>query len=511
MSPSGHQAPTAGVVPRWEWRTFGGAAAAGERFAAAPPSRTTDSEELYLVSAGGEDTVKVRGGLMDVKHLEEVDRHGLERWRPVMKAPFPLGADEVRSLWAALALPAPALRRKAYDLDQIVRELVEPTAGVEATRVGKRRRQYEVGACTVELADVRTERVSMRTLAVESEDPDAVVSILREIGLEGHPNVSYPRWLKALAGLGGPRYAAIDIGTNSVKLYVGEHERDGAWRTVLDHAEVTRLGEGLAESGRLEPAPFERTVDAVAAMAGEARRAGASEIATVGTAGLRMAANSEAFVEAVHARAGIRVEVVSGEEESRLSYLGVTSALPAADGTIVVFETGGGSSQFTFGQDGEVTERFSVDVGAARITERHGLDCAVGMDAVEQAIDDAASGFERLEGRPTPDAMVGIGGALTNLAAVSLRLATYDADAVRGTVLEVAEVDRQIELYRSRSAGDRRAIVGLQPGRAEVILAGACIVRAAMRALGRESLTVSDRGLRHGLLIERFGAEGSRA
>jgi len=307
------------------------------------------------------------------------------------------------------------------------------------------------------------------------------------------------------------RFAVIDVGTNSVKFHVGELEADGTWRTVADRAEVTRLGEGLAESGRLEPAPFERTVDAVAAMAGEARRAGASEIATVGTAGLRMAANSEAFVEAVRARAGLRVEVVSGEEESRLSYLGVTSALPAADGTIVVFETGGGSSQFTFGEDGEVTERFSVDVGAARITERHGLDGAVRRDAVERAIDDAASGFERLDGRPTPDAMVGIGGALTNLAAVSLRLATYDADAVRGTVLDVAEVDRQIELYRSRSAEDRRAITGLQPGRAEVILAGACIVRAALGALGRGSLTVSDRGLRHGLLIERFGADGSRA
>jgi exopolyphosphatase/guanosine-5'-triphosphate,3'-diphosphate pyrophosphatase len=104
-----------------------------------------------------------------------------------------------------------------------------------------------------------------------------------------------------------------------------------------------------------------------------------------------------------------------------------------------------------------------------------------------------------------PDALVGLGGAVTNLAAVRHALAAYDPDVVQGTVLDRAEIDRQIELYRTRSAEERRAIVGLQPKRAAVILAGACIVRTVLDKLGRESLTVSDRGLRHGVLIERFG------
>jgi exopolyphosphatase / guanosine-5'-triphosphate,3'-diphosphate pyrophosphatase len=171
-----------------------------------------------------------------------------------------------------------------------------------------------------------------------------------------------------------------------------------------------------------------------------------------------------------------------------------------------VFDTGGGSSQFTFGQGGKVDERFSLDVGAVRFTERFGLDGVVSETTLASALDAISADLERLDSRPAPDALVGIGGAVTNLAAVELGLEAYDPDVIRGTVLDRSEIDRQIELYRARTADERREIIGLQPKRAEVILAGVCIVRTVLAKLGRDSLTVSDRGLRHGLLEERFGA-----
>jgi exopolyphosphatase/guanosine-5'-triphosphate,3'-diphosphate pyrophosphatase len=146
-----------------------------------------------------------------------------------------------------------------------------------------------------------------------------------------------------------------------------------------------------------------------------------------------------------------------------------------------------------------------VNVGAVRFTEAFGLDDAVSDDVLSSAVEAIAADLGRLDGRTPPDALVGIGGANTNLAAVKHGLAEYDPDVVQGTVLDAEEVDRQIELYRARSAEERRAIVGLQPQRADIILAGACIVRTVMRKLGRDSLVVSDRGLRHGLLVERFG------
>ena len=199
------------------------------------------------------------------------------------------------------------------------------------------------------------------------------------------------------------------------------------------------------------------------------------------------------------------VEVISGEEESRLAYLAVTSALELGDNTLVVFDSGGGSSQFTLGRGDRVDERFSVNVGAVGFTERFGLDGVVDEQTLGAARDAIAADLDRLDGRPVPDVVVGMGGAVTNLAAVKHELATYDPSVIQGATLEAAEVDRQIELYRTRTADERRDIVGLQPKRAEVILAGALIVHTVLAELGRDRLTVSDRGLRHGVLAERFG------
>jgi exopolyphosphatase/guanosine-5'-triphosphate,3'-diphosphate pyrophosphatase len=285
---------------------------------------------------------------------------------------------------------------------------------------------------------------------------------------------------------------------------VGERRADGSWTTVVDRAEITRLGEGRDNAGHLQAEPIERTVAAVAAMVDESRADGAETIAAVGTAGLREAPNSAEVVDAVRARTGVEVEVIPGEEEARLAYLAATAGLGRTRGSLVVFDTGGGSSQFTFGDGERVEEQFSVPVGAARLTERFGLDGAVSEETLAAALDAVAADLASLDGRPAPDALVGLGGAVTNLAAVSHGLATYDPDVVQGTVLDTAEIDRQLELYRTRTSEERRGIAGLQPKRAEVILAGACVVRTVLSKLGCASLTVSDRGLRHGVLLDRF-------
>jgi exopolyphosphatase/guanosine-5'-triphosphate,3'-diphosphate pyrophosphatase len=240
-------------------------------------------------------------------------------------------------------------------------------------------------------------------------------------------------------------------------------------------------------------------------MAAEARREGATAVAAVGTMGLRTARNSPEFVAEVARRSGVRIEVIPGSEEARLAYVAVKSGLGLGPGTMAIFDTGGGSSQFTFGRGAAVTEQFSLNVGAVRFTEDFGLTGVVSPDGLERAMEAIARDLSRLDGATPPDALIGMGGAVTNLTAVMLGLATYDPDAVQGAVLTGREVDRQVELYSSQATEARRRIVGLQPKRAEVILAGACIVRTVLRKLRKDELTVSDRGLRHGLLVERFG------
>ena len=304
-----------------------------------------------------------------------------------------------------------------------------------------------------------------------------------------------------------PVFAVIDVGTNSVKFHVGERLADGSWRTLVDRAEVTRLGEGLREGGDFAPAAIVRTTDAIAGMADEAAHKGASALAAVGTMGLRIARNSDAFIAAVRERCGVQIEVIPGEEEARLAYIAVVSRLDLGSGSLVIFDTGGGSTQFTIGRGTQVDERFSLNLGAVRLTEEFKLDGPVTAEGLRQALDAISGELGRLDGLRRPDVLVGMGGAITNMTAVMHGLAVYDPEKVQGSVLSREEVDRQIELYRSRDSEARREIVGLQPLRAGVILAGACVVRTVMDKLGRETLTVSDRGLRHGLLADRFGGE----
>jgi exopolyphosphatase / guanosine-5'-triphosphate,3'-diphosphate pyrophosphatase len=499
-------APT-GIVPRWEWRTFGESfGPAEELLGARTPEREQESDDLYLLSQDSDASVKVRDGLMDVKQLEAVDGNGLEQWRPVLKAGFPLVAADASTVLAALGASGVQLERESYTLEQLVDEVVEPSPALAAVAVHKRRTHYRLSGCLAELSAISAGRRSARTIAVEAEDPVLVAAAVRSLHLADRPNVCLARGLKTLVGFDSVRFAVIDVGTNSVKLHVGERRAGGAWRTVVDRAEVTRLGEGLGETGELQPEPIRRTADAVVGMVGEARRLGAAEVAAVATAGMRLAGNADELVEAVRERCGVGIEVIPGEEEARLAYVAATSELAVGKGTLAVFDTGGGSSQFTFGRPGHVEEQFSVDVGAAAYTERFGLDGVVSDEQLAAALREVSAGLARLDGRSQPAALVGLGGALTNIAAVKHRLATYDSEIVQGTVLDRRELDRQIELYRTRTADQRREIVGLQPRRAEVILAGACIVRTVLEKLQRDELTVSDRGLRHGLLVERFSA-----
>jgi len=511
------------IIPRWEWRTFGTSfGVAEERFAALESTGIQESDELYLVSAT-DANVKVRDDLMDVKVLVETNADGLEQWRPIMKAEFPVGATDIARIFDSLGRSAPSLARDSYSLDEFNAELA-PAAGLRPINVHKRRVRYRVGGCTSEVTDTIADGVPTRTIAIESEDAAAVVAAVASMGLSAYVNTSYGKGLVAAVDHHPERYAVIDVGTNSVKFHVGERRGGGAGgRTpigfrggggggpgpgpgVVRGAEMSRLGEGLDESKMIQPEPLARTAEAVAAMADEARREGASAIAAVGTAVFRIATNGADAVTAIKARSGIEVEVVSGEEESRLAYLAAKSAAPQGAAEVVVFDTGGGSSQFTYGRGSQVVDRFSVNVGAVSYTERFGLDSAVTPEALGEALSAVRSDLSDLSTRPRPAAVVGMGGAVTNMTAVSKHMAKYDPDAIQGSVLSRTEIDRQVETYRSLSADERREIGGLQPKRAEVILAGACIVRTILDELGAESFTVSDRGLRHGVLLERFAS-----
>jgi exopolyphosphatase/guanosine-5'-triphosphate,3'-diphosphate pyrophosphatase len=470
------------------------------------PESVQESDELYIVAAGVPAIVKVRFELMDVKRLLEVDDNGLQLWVPVMKSEFPLPAGHLADVFRELGASASDLAAEEYTLDQVIAEVVGTGGRLRAVSVHKRRVRYTVNGCMAELTDVTADGKPARTIAVEAADPAAVIAAVESLGLGGRPNQSYASALSDLTEEKASPVAVIDVGTNSVKFLVAERATTGEWRRVVDRAEVTRLGEGLEQSGAMSDQAVARTATAIAGMVDEARSHGVTKIAAVGTAGLRMASNRADLVDEVTARTGVAIEVISGDEETRLAYLATAAALGLGEGSLTVVDTGGGSTQFTFGHAGEIDERFSVDVGAVRYTDRFRLDQPVDPEGLAEALAAISDDLTRLDDRPSPETLVGMGGAITNMTAVELGLAAYDPDRVHGAVLSLDSLDRQIERYRSVDADERRSIVGLQPSRAEVILAGACIVRTVMLKLGKEALTVSDRGLRHGVLVERFGA-----
>jgi exopolyphosphatase/guanosine-5'-triphosphate,3'-diphosphate pyrophosphatase len=295
--------------------------------------------------------------------------------------------------------------------------------------------------------------------------------------------------------------AVIDIGTNSIKFHLAE-KAEGTVKVLKDANNIARLGEGLKETGMIQPEALERNAAVVTEFAAEAEKSGAAEIVAVGTMALRTAKNAAVFAERVKELAKIDLKVIPGDEEARLSYIAVMSGIDVGGRNLVTFDTGGGSTEFVYGKGEKMLRKFSVNLGAVRITEQFFRDDPVAPGSVEAAEvlikkELAGSG---VDGKT--DFLVGMGGTITSIASVKHRMVEYDPDVVQGSTLTAGDITAQITDYAGKTLEERRGITGLQPKRADVILAGACVVRVIMDMLGVSALTVSDRGLRHGLMYE---------
>lgn len=296
--------------------------------------------------------------------------------------------------------------------------------------------------------------------------------------------------------------AVIDIGTNSIKLFVAAQEADGSLKSIIDKNNIARLGEGMGDTGILQPEAIARNAEAVAEFVELAKANGADEIVAVGTMALRTAKNTPEFAAAVQARAGIDVQVIPGEQEAQLAYLAVLSGFGSYSGALAICDVGGGSSEFVFGKGDAVNRRFSINLGAVKVTERFLKGDPPTAVQVEEAMAFIMGELEAGSVDGDVSRLVGIGGTVTSMGAVKLQMAEYDADRIQGAALTAADVDGLISLFSSMPLDERKKITGLQPKRAEVIIGGACIIRCIMRRLNVPELVMSDRGLRHGLMYK---------
>ena len=307
------------------------------------------------------------------------------------------------------------------------------------------------------------------------------------------------------------RYAVLDIGTNSIKFQIAEKQADGTWSAVLDQSEVSRLGANMQATGQITPEAMERNVKAIARMMAVTRAQNVDRVMAVGTMCLRTAQNAQEFLQRVKQECGLAIEVISGEEEARLSYLAVKAGIALHKGQVVMFDTGGGSTEFIFGKDEHIERRFSVNIGAVRYTEQMLVSDPVTQEEFTQAMQAIEHDLAEVHFDENIETLIGVGGGIVNLCAVKLQLTEYQPGLIHGSLLELCEVERQIDLYRSKTITERKQLPGLQPERADVILAGAMIVRTILKKAGVGSLIVSVRGLRHGVLLDRFRSNPPQA
>ncbi len=314
---------------------------------------------------------------------------------------------------------------------------------------------------------------------------------------------------------GAPRVAVIDVGSNTVLLTVAER-RGATFAPVVERAEITRLGRGVDRTGRLAPEAIEETVAAIARYASEARALGAERIAAVATSAARDASNGAAFFEACRAAAGVAPEIIAGGEEARLVHLSAWGDFGGAGRRLAVLDVGGGSSEVTWGSGPVPEGRRSFQMGAVRLTERISPADPPSPTELQRMEEAARSALAELvsirgSGALAGARLVAVAGTVTTLAAVAQALPSYDALRVHGSALHRRELGELSARLASMPAAARARLPGMEPKRADVIVAGALVVLAAMDLGGFDELTVSDRGVRWGLLHDRFGAGGAGA
>lgn len=305
------------------------------------------------------------------------------------------------------------------------------------------------------------------------------------------------------------RYAAIDTGTVTARLLVADVAADGSINEVVRDIAICNLGLGVDETGLLAPESIERTAAAVERFLGavhelEAQRGESIPLMAIATSASRDAENSDAF-KARLAEAGLELDVIPGEREAALSFAGASSAFPGE--RVVVVDIGGGSTEIIAGRAGGEPERArSFDVGCRRVTERFLRSDPPTLAELEAAREWVASAFaeylRELRAAGQFDArMVAVAGTVTSVISIREEMVEYDSARVHGSVATRADVDAELDRLSRLAAADRARVTGLHPGRAPVIVAGLVILQQIMQLAARDTFTVSERDILHGIIM----------
>jgi exopolyphosphatase/guanosine-5'-triphosphate,3'-diphosphate pyrophosphatase len=316
-------------------------------------------------------------------------------------------------------------------------------------------------------------------------------------------------------GAGQPgvaRVAAIDCGTNSLRLLVADVDRQAGRLTDVDRRmEIVRLGQGVDSTGRLSPEALARTLRALEGYARIIEKTSAGAVRMVATSATRDAANAADFVRGVNDVLGLEPEVLSGQEEAYLSFAGATAELRGPSGArYLVVDIGGGSTEFVLGgaprggvqPGGAGISAVSVDIGCVRLTERHLRGDPPAPAEIAAAISDIDAGLDVVAAAmpaATAGTLVGLAGSVTTVAGLALRLPSYDAGLIHHSRITAAQVSEQTSRLLGQTRAQRAALGVMHPGRADVIGGGALVLNRLMQRFGFAEVLVSEHDILDGI------------
>jgi len=296
------------------------------------------------------------------------------------------------------------------------------------------------------------------------------------------------------------RVGVVDCGTNSVRLLIADIEGNN-FREITRQMQVVRLGQGVDETNEFHPDALERTFAAVDLYAAEIARRGVEKIRFCATSATRDATNRNIFIDGVKERLGIEPEVISGDEEARLSFAGATREFDRTDGPFLVVDIGGGSTEFVLGSD-SVDSAISVNIGCVRMSERHfhsdpptADEIAIARSDIQNAIDIASASVDIKSAKT----LVCVAGTATTVAAAALNLPEYDRYAIHLSRISADQVHAVSNRFLTMTREDRAALGYMHPGRVDVITAGSLVLSQIVKATGAKEFIASENDILDGM------------
>ncbi len=300
--------------------------------------------------------------------------------------------------------------------------------------------------------------------------------------------------------------AAIDCGTNAIRLLIADVDSGGSARPLLRLMRIVRLGEGVDATGEFSPEAIQRTMLAVDEYAGHLRAAGVQRVRFVATSASRDVQDPSPLIEGVYERLGVTAEVISAAEEARLSFTGAVEGLPknVLPKTPVVVDIGGGSTEFVTTVS-DALRSVSIDVGCVRLAERHLAGDTATVEQIAAIRADVRALMPRVI-EPLPQArqstIIGVAGTVTTVVAMSLGLDSYDEALIHGARISNAQAQAVAEALTAMSRAERAALPFMHPGRVDVITAGAWVLVEAMQGLGAEAVIAAETDILDGIVGE---------